>query len=135
MLNIIKIVKRVKEKRKDSNTNLLPSANFKFINDNFLLENISTHKYYSDTINSYNLWDNFTFDQELGSMEFSNSVEGFALALDKESLYQIESIIRLNNQLTIFTKVLINGSIIVNIYSNEFKQIYKCSSIKWFKKE
>ena len=122
-------------KQNDRDVHLLPLENLKAINDHFLLENITTHKFYSETINACHFWDHFTFNHELGSMEFSNDDEGFVLALDKESLYQVESMLKLNNQLTIFTKVLSSGSIFVNLYSNEFKQIYTCSSIRWFKKE
>lgn len=135
MRKFIKIFKRNIGKQNDRDVYLLPLENLKAINDHFLLENITTHKFYSETINACKLWDNFTFDHELGSMEFSNDAEGFVFALDKESLCQAEAMLKLNNQLTIFTKVLPSGYIFVNLYTSEFNQLYTCSSIRWFKKE
>ena len=76
-----------------------------------ITKKISARKYTqsqkdSDRINSYLLWENFTFDHPPGSMEFSNDAEGFALALDREAIRQAEAMVKLNNEMTVITKIL-----------------------------
>lgn len=125
-------LKRVNHKKE--NINISSVADFHTINKEFLQENISDHQIYSEKINNFLIWDNFYFNHALGYMEFSNDIEGFVLALTKECIIQAESLLKLSNNIMIFTKVLNNGTILVNINSSEFQQLFTCYSIKWFKK-
>ena len=103
---------------------------FEMIKDQFLLENIKKHQTYSDEINSHSLWDNFKFNHNLGSMLFSYNNTTFALALDRQSIDQGESMIKLNKKLKIYTKVMGDGSIHANLSSVEFNLVLPCYSIK-----
>ena len=67
-------------------------------------------------------------------MEFSNDAEGFALALDREAIRQAEAMVKLNNEMTVITKILKDGSIMVNLNSSDYVELFTCSSIYWFKK-
>ena len=109
----------------------LPSQEkFEIVRDQFLLENIKNHQTYSAEINSHSLWDNFKFNHNLGSMVFSYNDTAFALALDRESIDQGEAMSKLNKKLTIYTKVLEDGSILANLSSVEFNLVLHCYSIK-----
>ncbi len=111
------------------------SAKYLELTKIFLLENIATHQTYAERINSFRLWSNFQFDHKLGAFEFSNDVEGFVLAFDREAIRQAQAMNKLNNDIDISTKVLSDGTIFVNLRSVEFQQVFTCSSIKWFKKD
>ena len=103
---------------------------FEMIKNQFLLENIKNHKTYSAEINSHSLWDNFKFNHNLGSMVFSYNNTAFALALDRQSIDQGESMIKLNKRFNIYTKVMGDGSIHANLSSVEFNLVFPCYSIK-----
>jgi len=105
-------------------------ANFEELNKQFLLENILTHQRYSEDINKNPLWSNFIFNQKLGSIEFTHNERGFALALDKESVFQALAMNKLNNKLSIYAKVFPDGSIKINLSSVEFNLSLPCYSIK-----
>ena len=105
-------------------------TNFEKINKQFLLENIYTHQKYSEIINDNHQWDNFIFNQKLGSIEFSHNERGFALALDKESVFQALAMNKLNKKLSIYTKVFPDGSINIHLSSVEFNLSLPCYSIK-----
>jgi hypothetical protein len=105
-------------------------ANFEELNKQFLLENILTHQNYSEDINENPLWSNFIFNQKLGSIEFSHNECGFALALDKESVFQALAMNKLNKKLSIYAKVFPDGSININLSSVEFNLSLPCYSIK-----
>jgi len=105
-------------------------ANFEELNKQFLLENILTHQSYSEDINENPLWSNFKFNQKLGSIEFTHNGRGFALALDKESVFQALAMNKLNNKLSIYAKVFPDGSININLSSVEFNLSLPCYSIK-----
>jgi hypothetical protein len=98
----------------------------------FLLENISKHKAYSELINSYYPWVDYFFDLELGSIGFSNNKQGFLLALDKDGITQAQAIHTLNGEFAIRVNVSNDGSIIVNLKSIEFFQSLACYGIKSF---
>jgi hypothetical protein len=108
---------------------------FNSITKEFLLENISTHKAYSELINSYYPWVDYFFDLELGSMRFSNNTQGFLLALDKNGITQAQAIHTLNGEFAIRVNVSNDGSILVNLKSIEFFQSLPCYGIKSFTKE
>lgn len=136
MKNTLNKLFRFLGKKSNSKALNLPStAKYQELTKIFLLENIATHQTYAERINSYRLWDNFQFDHKLGSMEFSNDAEGFALAFDRGSILQAQAMNKLNNDIDISTKVLSDGTIFVNLRSVEFQQVFTCSSIKWFKKD
>jgi hypothetical protein len=105
-------------------------ANFEELNKQFLLENILTHQRYSEDINENPLWSNFIFNQKLGSIEFTHNERGYALALDKESVFQALAMNKLNNKLSIYAKVFPDGSININLSSVEFNLSLPCYSIK-----
>ena len=106
------------------------NANFEEVNKQFLLENIYTHQKYSEIINDNHQWDNFIFNQKLGSIEFSHNERGFALALDKESVFQALAMNKLNKKLSIYTKVFPDGSINIHLSSVEYNLSLPCYSIK-----
>ena len=105
-------------------------TNFEKINKQFLLENILNHQRYSEVINENPQWGNFIFNQKLGSIEFSHNERGFALALDKESVFQALAMNKLNKKLSIYTKVFPDGSINIHLSSVEFNLSLPCYSIK-----
>ena len=105
-------------------------ANFEELNKQFLLENISTHQKYSQVINEISEWDNFIFNSKLGSIEFSHNENGFAVALDKESVLQVLAMKKLNDNLSIYTKVSPDGSINIHLSSVEYNLLLPCYSIK-----
>lgn len=105
-------------------------ANFEELNKQFLLENISTHQKYSQVINEISEWDNFIFNSKLGSIEFSHNESGFAVALDKESVLQVLAMKKLNDNLSIYTKVSPDGSINIHLSSVEYNLLLPCYSIK-----
>ena len=105
-------------------------TNFEKINKQFLLENILNHQRYSEVINENPQWGNFIFNQKLGSIEFSHNERGFALALDKESVFQALAMSKLNNKITIFIKVFPDGSINIHLSSVEYNLSLPCYSIK-----
>ena len=105
-------------------------TNFEKINKQFLLENILNHQRYSEVINENPQWGNFIFNQKLGSIEFSYNECGFALALDKESVFQALAMNKLNKKLSIYTKVFPDGSINIHLSSVEYNLSLPCYSIK-----
>jgi len=128
-IGVFKPKKKIKDQKK------LGVESFNSISRNYLLENAHIHKSYSDEINSYFPWSNYFFDLELGSMGFSNSTQGFLLALDKNDITQAQAMFTLNGEFAIRVNVANDGSITVNLKSIEFFQSFACSGIKSFKIE
>lgn len=131
-----KLIKFIPLRPQPNNLNLFSEKEFKIISDKYLLDNITNHQKLSDIINSNIYWDNFKFDYNLGTMEIIGNSVNYALALDKQSVLQAEAMSKLNmmvtnyNNITLYIKVLINGSITVNLISSEFNIVLPCYSIK-----
>ena len=105
-------------------------TNFEELKKQFLLENILKHQRYSEVINENPQWGNFVFNQKLGSIKFSYNERGFALALDKESVFQALAMSKLNKKISVHIKVFPDGSINVYLSSVEYNLSLPCYSIK-----